>query len=44
LADTLKKLGIPNAFSDRANFAGITKKETLQIDKVIQKAFIEVHL
>jgi serine protease inhibitor len=41
LTAPLKKIGIPNAFFDCANFRGITG-QPLSIDGVTQKAFIEV--
>ncbi|XP_072747876.1 serine protease inhibitor 3/4 isoform X4 [Anoplolepis gracilipes] len=43
LGDTLsKKLGLPEPFSNSANFNGISDVP-VKIDKVIQKAFIEVN-
>uniref|UniRef100_A0A914HJY5 Serpin domain-containing protein n=1 Tax=Globodera rostochiensis TaxID=31243 RepID=A0A914HJY5_GLORO len=39
----LAKLGMPTAFSDSANFAGITTESPIKIDKVFQKAFIEIN-
>ena len=35
-------MGITDAFSDKANFSGISK-DPLRIDNVIQKTFIEVN-
>lgn len=42
LNQPLINLGIRRAFTDSAQFGGITTEEPLKIDKVIQKAFIEV--
>ncbi|XP_018056884.1 PREDICTED: serine protease inhibitor 3/4-like isoform X4 [Atta colombica] len=43
LKDTLSnKMGLSEAFSDKANFNGISNVP-LKIDKVVQKAFIEVN-
>uniref|UniRef100_A0AC35TI98 SERPIN domain-containing protein n=1 Tax=Rhabditophanes sp. KR3021 TaxID=114890 RepID=A0AC35TI98_9BILA len=41
--DTLKKLGMPTAFSDQADFRGITREDPLYISDVIQQACIEVN-
>uniref|UniRef100_A0AC35TP09 SERPIN domain-containing protein n=1 Tax=Rhabditophanes sp. KR3021 TaxID=114890 RepID=A0AC35TP09_9BILA len=41
--ETLKKLGMPTAFSRFADFSGITEEEPLKISEVIQKACIEVN-
>lgn len=43
LNETLKKMGILEAFSFSADFSGMTGKKDLMIDKVIHKAFIEVN-
>ena len=42
LADVLKNMGMKNAFSDAADFSGMTGAPDLKIDKVIHKAFIDV--
>ncbi|CAK5082022.1 unnamed protein product [Meloidogyne enterolobii] len=42
LKDVLIKLGLKSAF-DKANFSKISKEQPLKIDKVVQKAFIEVN-
>jgi serpin B len=42
LNETLKKMGILEAFSMNADFSGMTGKKDLMIDKVIHKAFIDV--
>jgi serpin B len=42
LKDTLSELGMPIAFSDHADFSGITKQEPLEIADVIHQAFIAV--
>ncbi len=39
----LKEMGMPDAFSDRADFSGMTGKKDLKISKVIHKAFVEVN-
>lgn len=41
LGETLKELGGKLAFSDYADFSGITKDETLKISEVIHKAFVK---
>ncbi|KAI3415438.1 hypothetical protein GPALN_005046 [Globodera pallida] len=43
LNEPLEKLGMPTAFTDSANFAGILPGHQLKISKVVQKAFIEVN-
>jgi len=43
LSDLLKKMGMPEAFSDRADFSGMTGTKDLKISKVIHKAFVEVN-
>ena len=43
-ADMLKQMGMPLAFSDDADFSGISKgKDALKVDSVIHKAFCEVN-
>jgi serpin B len=43
LADTLAKMGMPAAFSGKADFSGMTGKRDLFISDVIHKAFVEVN-
>ena len=43
LADVFKALGVKLAFSDEADFSGISTKEKLKIDGVIHKTFIDVN-
>lgn len=42
LKDTLSGMGMPNAFSDGADFSGMTGAPELKIGRVLHKAFIEV--
>jgi len=42
LSEQLKSMGMPLAFSDEADFSGMTGKKDLKIDKVVHKAFIDV--
>jgi len=42
LADTLAEMGMPLAFTDQADFSGITQDQSLFISKVLHKAFISV--
>jgi serpin B len=42
LGETLSAMGAPLAFSDSADFSGITKEEPLKLNEVIQKTFVEV--
>jgi serpin B len=42
LKDALGELGMPIAFTDRADFSGMTKQEPLEIADVIHQAFIAV--
>ena len=42
LKDSFQKLGMLDAFSNHANFKGITEEKGLFIDKIIHKAFIKV--
>lgn len=41
MGDTLKDLGAGLAFSDEADFSGITKDERLKISEVVHKAFVQ---
>jgi serpin B len=43
LENTLQSMGMTQAFSDQADFSGITGKPDLKISKVLHKAFIEVN-
>lgn len=43
LQEELSKMGMPVAFSNNADFSGITGDKSLAIDKVIHKAFIDVN-
>jgi serpin B len=42
LRDTLQALGLGRAFSDDADFSGITGQEPVQISEVVHKAFIDI--
>lgn len=42
LTDTLRDLGMPTAFSDRADFSGMTGKRDLHLDFVLHKAYVKV--
>ena len=42
LQEPLQKLGMVDAFSDGAEFGGITENESIRIDQIIHKAFIKV--
>ncbi|KAM3603325.1 uncharacterized protein V6R79_020410 [Siganus canaliculatus] len=42
LENTLKELGITNAFEDTADFSGISEEQKLKISKVSQKAVLSV--
>ncbi len=41
--DVLKALGMPNAFTDAADFSKMTKKQKLYISNVIHKTFVDVN-
>jgi len=43
LKETLSNMGMPTAFTDYADFSGMTGEKDLTIDKVIHQAFIEVN-
>jgi len=43
LKSNLSKMGMPIAFTNNADFSGITGDKSLAIDKVIHKAFIDVN-
>ena len=43
LSEALKGLGMPLAFSNDADFTGITHAEPLKISKVIHKAYVDVN-
>lgn len=43
LKEQLSKMGMPIAFSDNADFSGMTSREGLKIDEVIHKAFVDVN-
>ena len=42
LKNLFEKLGVKEAFSNAANFSGITQDEKLKIDSIIHKTFIDV--
>jgi len=42
LSEVLKKMGMPEAFTDNADFSGMTGRKDLKISKVIHKTFINV--
>jgi serpin B len=42
MKSVLSKLGMERAFSDEAEFGGITSQEELRISEVVHKAFVEV--
>jgi serpin B len=43
LSDTLKAMGMTDAFSGKADFSGISSAEGMAISKVIHKAFVDVN-
>jgi len=43
MAEDLKEIGMPTAFSDFADFSGMTGNNDLQISDVIHQAFVEVN-
>ena len=42
LEDVLKEIGIKRAFTNDADFSGITSQEKLKVDAVIHKTFVDV--
>jgi serpin B len=42
LSKTLSEMGMPLAFTDKADFSGICSSEQLQIGAVVHKAFVDV--
>jgi serpin B len=42
LADTLRAMGVTDAFSPQANFSGISSLPSLYIDAVLHKAYVNV--
>jgi serpin B len=42
LKETLKKMGMEDAFLDNADFTGMSKESDLHIDDVVHKAFVSV--
>ncbi len=42
LGKTLATMGMPEAFSNKANFTGITNKKDLKLSEVVHKAYIKV--
>jgi len=43
LARDLAAMGMPDAFSNRADFSGMTGHKELKISKVIHQAYVEVN-
>lgn len=43
LVDTLHQLGMPTAFSNQADFSGISKQANLSLSDVVHQAFVEVN-
>ncbi len=43
MAEDLKKMGMPTAFSSEADFSGMTGKADLYISQVIHQAFVDVN-
>jgi serpin B len=43
LRDSLSAMGMPLAFSERANFSGLTGEKDLFVSAVVHKAFVDVN-
>jgi serpin B len=43
MSDVLRAMGMPLAFSDQADFSGISVDEALKISEVVHKAFVDVN-
>jgi serpin B len=43
LKETLSEMGMPTAFSNRADFGDMSTREKLFIDAVLHKAYVDVH-
>jgi serpin B len=43
MSDTLRTMGMPLAFSNQADFSGISADEALKISEVVHKAFVDVN-
>ncbi|MEJ1284664.1 hypothetical protein NN561_015650 [Cricetulus griseus] len=43
MKDVLCKLGMTDAFEDRADFSGMSSKQGLFLSKVVHKSFVEVN-
>lgn len=43
LENIMASMGMPLAFTNKANFSGMTRKDDLKIDKIIHEAYIDVN-
>ena len=43
LSKVLSKMGMPLAFTDKADFSGMTSEAKIQIDQVIHQAYVDVN-